>query len=61
MKHTIKITVLLFVVLVTTSFTSQQKTNVSYKVSDKLVVFKIENAKMDLTSNASVGGNKKND
>ncbi len=61
MKNTIITTVLVVMVLVLTSFTFKKESSPSIMKSSKEMAFRIENVNMDLTANASVGGNKKND
>jgi hypothetical protein len=61
MKNTIITTVLVGIVLVLTSFTFKKESSPSIRKASKEMAFKIENVNVELTANASVGGNKKND
>lgn len=61
MKNTIITSVLIVTITVLTSFSFRDEPSPSMKVRSQRNNLKIENAKMDLVGNISLGGNKKND
>lgn len=61
MKKAILTIGLFSLVLVLTSFTSNEEITSTTKNDNKAEVFKIENVQLNLTGNGSAGGNKKMD
>ena len=61
MKNTMITVFLVVIVMVLTSFTLKGESSPLITKMPKETTFKIENVNMELTANASVGGNKKND
>lgn len=61
MKKAIVTIGLFSLVMVLTSFTSNEEITSTTKKDNKAEVFKIENVKLEIIGSGSVGGNKKND
>ena len=61
MKKAILSIGLFSLVMVLTSFTSNEKITSTAKNDNSIEVFKIENVKLDLVGNGGTGGNKKVD
>jgi hypothetical protein len=61
MKKAIVTIGLFSLVMVLTSFNSNEEITTTIKKDNKTEVFKIENVKFELTGSGSAGGNKKND
>ena len=61
MKKAIVTIGLFSLVMVLTSFTSNEEITSTTKKDNKAEVFKIENVKLELVGNGSTGGNKKVD
>jgi hypothetical protein len=61
MKKAIVTIGLFSLVMVLTSFNSNEEITSTTKKDNKAEVFKIENVKLEIIGSGSVGGNKKND
>jgi hypothetical protein len=61
MKKAIVTIGLFSLVMVLTSFSSNEEITTTTKKDNKAEVFKIENVKLEIIGSGSVGGNKKND